>query len=206
MYNSQSSNLTAQEQMKVARATGTPLISYTSNADKKSQEQYQPGLFGALAAREHEKAEMKKAGSGNRHSMHVQQAIAQRQQQHEAEARAQAQAQYQMQMQQQQAAYQAQAQQMQAMQYNQMLMAQGQAPNAYGQQQQYQQPGVQRQPSWHQLQGQQYAGPPQHGWEPAVPSGQQHYGPSAYSPQQGYGAQMSYGGQSQQWQQSRRAH
>ncbi|KAI6874913.1 hypothetical protein KC338_g1029 [Hortaea werneckii] len=191
LYSQHQSNLTAQEQMKVARATGTPLISYTSNQDKKSQEQYQTGLFGALAAREHEKAEMKKTG-GNRNSMHVQHAIAQRQHQQQAaaaQAHAQAQAQYEMQMQQQQAAYHAQAQQMQAMQYNQMLLAQKQGQNPYGQQ--YQNSPMQAQSSWQQQP--QYSTQHHQGW-----AGQGHqYGQGGQTPQQ----PARYGGSGGQWQQ-----
>lgn len=130
--------------MEVARATGTPLLSYTTNADRKKQEEHQPGLFGALAAREREKDELKKANS-SRHSLSnpmVQQAIAMRQQQqHEAEV--QAQAQYALQMQ-QQAAQQAH---MQQLQYQQMMMAQNQAPVGYGP---GQRPNLQTYGSWQQ--------------------------------------------------------
>ncbi|KAK4565530.1 hypothetical protein LTR86_004147 [Recurvomyces mirabilis] len=87
--NSQPSNLTAREQMHVARATGQPLLNYTTSQHKKLQEEHQPGLFGALAAREREKEEGRK--TTNRNSMHnpmVAQAIAARHyQQYENEER-----------------------------------------------------------------------------------------------------------------------
>ncbi|KAK5112466.1 hypothetical protein LTR62_004223 [Meristemomyces frigidus] len=60
-YTTHPPNLTAAEQMHVARATGQPLLAYTSNAQKKSQEQHAPGLFGALAAREREREEIANA-------------------------------------------------------------------------------------------------------------------------------------------------
>lgn len=131
LYTSQPTNLTAREQMHVARATGTPLINYTSSADQKQQQEaQQPGLYGALAARQREKEELKKSHGrdrGNKAMVH--QAIAQRQQQQQQmEAGAQANAHYQMQMQ-QHAAQQAHAQQMQY-----QMMAQNQ--QAYGSQQQ----------------------------------------------------------------------
>jgi len=204
LYNTQPTNLTAREQMHVARATGTPLINQVTNSEKKQQEQHQPGLFGALAAREQEKEYIKKAGG--RHSMGsqmVQQAIAMRQQQQmEAEVQAQAQLQaqahdeYQRQIQQQaqaQAQYQYQMQQQaqaQQMQYHQMMLAQNQAPSTYGAQQ-LQRPGVQsRQSSWQQQ--------PQHQYGYNAGSSGQQYGPAG-----GYsGSQTPGGGQWQQrWQQ-----
>lgn len=161
----QNSNLTAQEQMHVARATGTPLVQYTSKSDKKNTEQYAPGLFGALAAREREKENMKPGQSGNRNSM-VQSAIAARQQQQaqvdaEAAAHAHAQQQYQMQFQQQ-----AQANQFQQIQYQNMIMAQqAQLQQPQGR------PGVHQQASWQQTQPE-YA-PSQYGR--ASPSTQQQW-------------------------------
>merc|ERR1712072_121776 len=89
----------------------------------------------------------------------------------------------------QQAAYHAQAQQMQAMQYNQMLSAQKQGHNAYGQQ--YQNLPMQAQGSWQQQP--QYTNQHQQGW-----AGQGHqYGPGGHTPQQA----AQYGGQASQWQQ-----
>ena len=149
LTSSQHTSLTAKEQMHVARSTGTPLISYTTKTDQKQQEQHQPGLFGALAAREREREESSK--SHNRYSMNnqmVQQAIAARhQQQMEAEDRArveyqikmqqeaakQAQAAQQLMLQQQAAQQAAQALQMQQqMQYqNAMMGQQSQSPTVY---------------------------------------------------------------------------
>jgi len=173
LSNAQPTSLTAKEQMHIARATGAPLVSYTSKADQKQQEQQQPGLFGALAAREREKEEIKKAkGRNSTQNPAVQQAIAARQHQLEAEAQAQAQAHYQMQMQQaaQQAQQATQLQQMQQMQYQQMMQAQSPAfvnyptyplPSPQQQQQQQQQrPTVQTRDSWLPRQQQQ---PPQYG-------------------------------------------
>ncbi|KAK5721029.1 hypothetical protein LTR15_006991 [Elasticomyces elasticus] len=169
LYNNQSTSLTAKEQMHVARSTGTPLLSYTTKQDKKAQEHQQPGLFGALAAREREREDLKKPG--NRLSMNnaaVQQAIAARQQQ-QYEAEAQNRAQYQRQMQ-QQAAQQAHALQTQQhfqtvqmqqqaaqiqeqLQYQQSLLAQHQAPAHQ------QRPAIQTQGSWQQQPVQQGYGP-----------------------------------------------
>lgn len=149
MMNAQATNLSAKEQMHVARATGTPMINYTTNADKKKQEQHQPGLFGALAAREREREESNKLK--NRYSMNnqvVQQAVAARHQQ-QAEAEERMRMEYQMKMQ-QQAAQQAfaaqqtqaammqqlaaqQVQMQQQIQYQQSMMGQSQAAqSAYG--------------------------------------------------------------------------
>ncbi|KAF2772104.1 hypothetical protein EJ03DRAFT_348918 [Teratosphaeria nubilosa] len=127
-----SSQLTAKEQMQVARATNTPLVNYTTNAEKKAQEPYQPGLFGAMAAREKEKADSKKvrSSSGNRLSINVQQAIAMKQQQ-QYEAEAAVQAAYQAQMQQH-----AQQQSMSMMQQMQNLQLQSNMMLAQQQQQQ----------------------------------------------------------------------
>ena len=95
-------NLSAREQMHVARATGTPLLDTSANArKKKQQEDDSAGLVGAIGAREREKAAMK---SGHRSSMVVENAIRTRQDQ-QAEA--------QMLAYQQQAAYYAQQQQQQ---------------------------------------------------------------------------------------------
>ncbi|KAK5131306.1 hypothetical protein LTR08_001145 [Meristemomyces frigidus] len=203
LYNAQPTNLTAKEQMHVARATGTPLISYTTSADKKQQEQHQPGLFGALAAREREKAEVKKTGRNSMGSAMIQQAIAQRQhQQMDAEAQAYAQGQYQMQLQmQQQAAQYAHRQQMQQtqqmqqaqqMQWDKMMLAQNQAPTNQGPR--HQRPAqLPTQGSW--LQQSQYAGQPQQQQQyTGQPEQQQQY---AGQPQQ----QQQYTGQPQQQQQ-----
>ena len=101
----QPTNLSAREQMHVARATGTPLLDTSANARKKKQQE-DSGLVGAIGAREREKAAMK---TGHRSSMVVENAIRARQDQ-QAEAQMLA---YQQQMiqQQQQAAHYAQQQQ-----------------------------------------------------------------------------------------------
>ena len=205
--------LSAREQMHVSRVTGTPLINVASNPDKQQQE-YQPGLVGAVAARERDKAAFKQ----NRNSMAVQQAIVERQQQQmRTEADAQAQQQYQMRAQaaqhaqaQQMQAQQAQAQQMQQqMNYNKMMLAQNamQMPMQYG----GQRPGLQTSNSWQY--GQQapqgynvasaeaYSAAGAHG--APFGQGQQQQPP----PQQAYGArylaqqqqQQQRGGQGQQW-------
>nr|POE49424.1 protein skg3 [Quercus suber] len=122
VVSAQNSSLTAKEQMHVARATGSPLIQYTSKHDRQHSEQFAPGLFGALAAREKEKENMKPGQPGNPNVM-VQSAIAAHQQQVDAEAAANAQAQMQYQMQLQQ---HAQAAQFQQLQYQNMLLAQQQ--------------------------------------------------------------------------------
>ena len=100
-------NLSAREQMHVARATGTPLLDTSANARKKQNvdEKASAGLVGAIGMREREKAAMKK---GHRSSMVVENAIRARQDQ-QAEAQMQA---YQQQMQemQQQNLYYAQQQ------------------------------------------------------------------------------------------------
>lgn len=102
-----SPNLSAREQMHVARATGTPLINVRK--DSRNETPQNPGLIGALEAREREKA----ASRYGMRSGAVQQAIASRQQQQaQAEMQAHMQAQYQMQQaaQASQAAYAAQYQ------------------------------------------------------------------------------------------------
>ena len=109
LTNPQSTNLSAREQMHVARATGTPLLDTVANARKKKQQEDESlGLVGAIGAREREKAAMK---TSHRSSMVVENAIRARQDQ-QAEAQMLA---YQQQMvqQQQQAAYYAQQQQQQ---------------------------------------------------------------------------------------------
>ncbi|GAB7341572.1 hypothetical protein MBLNU457_7782t2 [Dothideomycetes sp. NU457] len=91
-----SKSLTAKEQMQVARATGTPLVEV-----KKKKPAYQvesPGLYGALEAREREKAANKYGMS----SAAVQQAIVARQQQQQQQQQAEMQAQMHAQMQAQQ--------------------------------------------------------------------------------------------------------
>jgi CCR4-NOT transcriptional complex subunit CAF120 len=195
LMSQQPSNLTAREQMQVARATNSPLINYTTNADKRAQEQYQPGLFGAMAAREREKQDSKNLRN-NRLSMHnpaVQKAIAARQQQ-QMEAEAQVQAQHQLQLQAQaaqqaQAAHAAHMQQMQQMQYQQQLMM--------AQNHQAQMPGAQAASP---LQHRQSWGP-QHGMAHGTgmmgsPGGMQ-------SQQSVYNGGRPQG-QQQQWQQGRR--
>lgn len=65
-------NLSAREQEHVARVTGNPLVEVTGN---RTAPQQQPGLVGAIEAREREKAQMKQGLSGQA----VAQAIDQRQ-------------------------------------------------------------------------------------------------------------------------------
>ncbi|KAK5120437.1 hypothetical protein LTR85_006376 [Meristemomyces frigidus] len=189
LYNAQPTNLSAREQMHVSRATGTPLISYTTSADQKQQEQQQPGLYGALAARQREKDDLKKShGRESNSNAMVQQAIAQRQQQ-QMEADAQVQAQYQMQMQQQVHA--------QRMQYQAMLMAQGQqTPVNYGGDQQ--RPGLPSQESWQQ---QQYAGAPQGYMSPHMAGSWEDQQRAVMQQQNSH---MPNGGSGQQWQQQQR--
>lgn len=148
-------NLSAREQMHVARATGTPLLDTSANARKKQQidEKANAGLVGAIGTREREKAAMK---SSHRSSMVVEHAIRARQEQ-QAEAQMQA---YQQQMQEMQ-------QQQQSMYYGQQqqgLAGPGTPGAQYGyaggymtpqQQQQYQQ-----QQMWQQQQQQQGAQTP----------------------------------------------
>ena len=71
--NPQSTNLSAREQMHVARATGTPLLDTVANARKKKQQEDESlGLVGAIGAREREKAAMK---TSHRSSMVVENAF-----------------------------------------------------------------------------------------------------------------------------------
>lgn len=72
--NQRDSHLSAREQEHVARVTGTPLVHMASNRNS-GQQQQQPGLVGAIEAREREKQQMKQGYSGHA----VQQAINQRQ-------------------------------------------------------------------------------------------------------------------------------
>lgn len=139
LQNSQPS-LTAKEQMHVARATGTPLLSMPPKDQKKQQEEQAPGLIGALAAREREKAAIKEGMRGGM----VQQAIqARQQQQYQMEYDAQQQAQLQAQQQWQQ---QMNAQQFQNQAYQKVMLAQNQAPINYPQRQP-QRPALQTQRS-----------------------------------------------------------
>lgn len=71
--NPRDSHLSAREQEHVARVTGTPLVNMAGN--RNSAQQQQPGLVGAIEAREREKQQMKQGYSGHA----VQQAINQRQ-------------------------------------------------------------------------------------------------------------------------------
>jgi CCR4-NOT transcriptional complex subunit CAF120 len=154
MGSTQPGNLSAREQMHVARATGTPLLDTSANARKKQQidEKASAGLVGHIGAREREKAAMK---TGHRSSMVVENAIRARQDQ-QAEAQMQA---YQQQMQemQQQNMYYNQQQAYAApvtpgTQYGYAASMQTQQPQ---QQQQYQQ-----QQMWQQQQQQQGARTP----------------------------------------------
>lgn len=108
----QSSHLSAREQMHIARATGTPMLSLAGKDRKQGDDSQAEGLIGAMAAREREKAAAKE---GMRSSMVQQAIVARQQQQAQAEMEAQMQAHYQMQQQQvaqQQQLAQQQAQQM----------------------------------------------------------------------------------------------
>jgi len=110
MQSTQPANLSAREQMHVARATGTPLLDTSANARKKQQvdEKANAGLVGAIGAREREKAAMK---TSHRSSMVVENAIRARQdQQAEAQMQAYQQQMQQMQQQQQQSVYYGQQQ------------------------------------------------------------------------------------------------
>jgi CCR4-NOT transcriptional complex subunit CAF120 len=149
MQTNQTANLSAREQMHVARATGTPLLDTSVNARKKQQidDKASAGLVGAIGAREREKAAMK---TSHRSSMVVENAIRARQDQ-QAEAQMQAYQQQMQQMQQQtmyygqQQAYAAQcipgAQYGYAAGYTTPMQAQQQ--QTWQQQQQQQQQGVQ---------------------------------------------------------------
>ena len=177
LLQSQSGNMSAREQMHVARATGTPLLDMTNLQKQQKQQGEDAGLVGAIGAREREKAAMK---SNHRSSMLVDNAIRVRQQQQfEAEAARNAQAQYQAQMQAQQQAAQQNAQMFQQQQqmyqqqqqmYAKTILAQNQAPIHY--------PGQQR-PGLHTQSSSYY------GSQPATPMGQpqqQGYGAPAQSP------------------------
>lgn len=128
----QASHLSAREQMHVARATGSPMLNLSNKDRKQVEESQAPGLIGAMAARERERAAIKE---GMRSGM-VQQAIMARQQQQQqaqAEMDAQAQAQYMAQLyaqQQQQQAQMYQYQQQQAV-YQNAQGGQQQMPGGY---------------------------------------------------------------------------
>ncbi|OQN95610.1 hypothetical protein B0A48_18315, partial [Cryoendolithus antarcticus] len=155
----QAANLSAREQMHVARATGTPLLDMSNDTIKqRQQDEALPGLVGAIGAREREKAALNKAGS-NRSSMVVENAIRARQQaqaQAENERAVQAHLQAQQQAAQQAAmAYQQQQQQaqyaqsiaMQVQQQQQRPMVQTQSSSYYGPQPAQQQGFAQASPS-----------------------------------------------------------
>lgn len=199
----QPTNLSAREQMHVARATGTPFINQTNSAQKQQAEEQTPGLFGALAARQREKEESKnRGGRGGAGNPIVQQAIASRQQQ---QYQQEAEVGYQMQMQ-QQAMFQQQASQVQAQLQAQSLMlaqqqSQGGSVMGFGAQQQ-QQGGMQRANSW-QLAGN--AGgmqqPPAGGFSSQFAQRQWEGQQAAVRAQQ---QQQQQGGGQQQWHQPRR--
>ncbi|OQN95822.1 hypothetical protein B0A48_18107 [Cryoendolithus antarcticus] len=165
----QAANLSAREQMHVARATGTPLLDMSNNTIKqRQQDEALPGLVGAIGAREREKAALNKAGS-NRSSMVVENAIRARQQaQAQAENERAVQAHLQAQQQAAQQAAMAYQQQQQQAQYAQSMAMQPQ--------QQQQRPMLQTQPSSYYGpppgQQQQYAqASPSSVYSPAAPSG-----------------------------------
>lgn len=135
-----STTLTAKEQMHIARATGTPLINMAPKS--KEHEVQAPGLVGALAARDREKAAM---AQGIRNDAVAQAIAARQQQQFHMEAAAQAQAQAQYEAQQQRAMQQAQLQQYQQMAY-QRSMTMG--PQVHPQPQQMH-PPMQHRQSYH---------------------------------------------------------
>lgn len=188
--------LSAKEQMHVARATGTPLISMASNG-KDRNDPTQPGLMGVLSARERERDNLKQGIRGAA----VQQAIAARQQE-QLRMEQEAQAQW--------AQQQAQAQQYQQMAYQQAMM---------GQQQQMQmaamgyQPQQQMQPQQQQQFNRQsmYGAQPMYGGQ-SMAGGQSMYGgqqsrpqsmqfPSGYHVNQAASQMGGYGGQYVQQQQ-----
>ncbi|KAK3117394.1 hypothetical protein LTR53_001308 [Teratosphaeriaceae sp. CCFEE 6253] len=227
----QPAHLTAREQMHVARATGTPLLTYTTNEHKRAQEVHQPGLFGALAARERERAEAGRGGGNGLGMSHpaVRQAIAMRQQQAVQQQQQQQQQMGGLYQQQMQAAQQQQQQQMQQtaqmqqqaaelqqqLQYQQMLLAQSQSPQTQGPPPQYGgRPAVQTQGSWQYQQpapapGTGYATPSSSGMQTPVGGMGGFAGPGARQAgaQQGGSPGMPSGGvggagqAGQQWQQ-----
>ena len=174
-------HLSAREQMHVARATRSPLISMEGK-DKRADSGSGTGLYSALEAREREKQATR---AGGRSGM-VQQAIAARQQQQaQAELQAQAQANYQM--------HQA-AQAAQAAQYQAYLQQQAFAQSAnFQQQQQYpqQQHQYQQQHQHQQQQQQQQQMPSQYGGfqqRPNYPQRQSSRNIDQYGPPQTPGA------------------
>lgn len=103
--------------MHISRATGTPLLDLTSTS--KRQDEQAPGLVGALAARQREKAAMTQ---GIRSSMVQQAILARQQQQFQLEAEVQAQMQYEYQQRaQQEAQSQYEAQQRAQQDYHQKM-------------------------------------------------------------------------------------
>ncbi|KXT18669.1 hypothetical protein AC579_2669 [Pseudocercospora musae] len=195
--NPNSLTLSAREQMHIARATGTPLLDLTVDPRDKNRikvDDNNPGLVGALAAREREQAALKQ---GIRSGMLRQAILARQQEQIRLEQEAQMRAQ--MQMQQQQAMQAAQAAQYQQMAYQRVAMAQQQQqPHTLHQQQ----PVYQRQNMPPQMQHRQSWGPqrqqqPQAGGFGGQYVQQQGAGPRAYGGQYEYmqGQQQPVSGQ-----------
>ncbi|KAK6431589.1 hypothetical protein LTR95_012246 [Oleoguttula sp. CCFEE 5521] len=191
----QAANLSAREQMHVARATGTPLLDMTNNTIKqRQQDEALPGLVGAIGAREREKAALNKAGS-NRSSMVVENAIRARQQ---AQAQAENERAVQAHLQAQQ-----QATQQAAMSYQQQQQQAQYAPSmAVQAQQQQQRPMLQTQASSYYdpqplQQQQEYAqASPSSVYSPATPAGGY---ASPYQAQQQQMMAQQGGGNRQSW-------
>ncbi|KXT07635.1 hypothetical protein AC578_10129 [Pseudocercospora eumusae] len=178
--------LSARETVQVARATGTPfldLIVDPRDNNRIKVDDNSPGLVGALAAREREKAASKQ---GIRSGMLHQAIIARQQEQLRLEQEAQVRAQ--IQMQQQQAMQASQAAQYQQIAYQRVAMAQQQQQphTVYQQQPAYQQqnmpPRMQHRQSW----GPQRQQQPLAGGFGGQYVQQQGAGPPAYGGQYGY--------------------
>ncbi|KAF4555808.1 SKG3-like protein [Elsinoe fawcettii] len=189
LESNQPKNLTAREQMHVSRATGAPLVDLERKDPKKKEIDPNAGLYGALNAREREKAAIKKGYS----STTIQQAISSTQhQQYSKQQEQQYRLQQQFQMQQAQAIQAAQAAQyqahMQQQQAYQNAVHQQLQHNHYQQQNQQVRPGMGSQRSsmvLDQFQGQGQAQPG--AWNNAAQQQQQQqsqYAQSQYAPTQ----------------------
>lgn len=176
---SQPANLTAREQMSMARATGAPLVNLDQANPRRRPSPQDPnaGLYGALTAHEYEKTQVREGYRSNT----VQQAINVKQQQQQQAQDMQYRMQQQYSQQAAQAAYNAQMQQQAAQsramgvqrpQYQQqMQMQQGQQWTRGGPNMQAYDPRGQGMRPW---QGQQQPSPPpnQHGQRNGTYTGQ----------------------------------
>ncbi|KAF2221952.1 hypothetical protein BDZ85DRAFT_200499 [Elsinoe ampelina] len=188
LESNQSKNLTAREQMHVSRATGAPLVDLERKDPKRKEVDPNAGLYGALNAREKEKAAIKKGYS----STTIQQAINNTQhQQYQKHQEQQYRLQQQFQMQQAHAIQAAQAAQYQAhMQQQQVYQNAVQQQLQYGHQQQQNQqmrPGMGSQRSsmildQYQGQGQGQAQPG--AWTQGPQQQHSQYAQSQYAPTQ----------------------